>query len=172
MSFLSDITSSIGGLFGGGGATSAPVNPSVYDPYSQYRGQAATQLNQLIANPAMAAAQPGYQQQLQAGQQQVSRGMAATGQLGTGAEKSALQQQGQSTFSSYYNNMLSILEQLSGATQSPAQAGLAMQQAGSLQQGTTTAGLQSFGNLVSGGAGLLNSISSGGGFLSSLASMM
>jgi len=119
-----------GGGGGGGGSTSS----GTYDPYGQYRGQAATQLNDLMNNPSLAMSQPGYQQQLQAGLQQSQRGAAATGMLQSGAEANALQSQGQNTFASYYNSQLANLMQLSGASQSPAAAGLAQQQAASAAQ--------------------------------------
>jgi hypothetical protein len=120
------------GAFGGGGGGGGGYqagSAQQYDPYGPYRAGAATQLQDLMANPAQAMAQPGYQQQLQQGQQATSRGMAATGQLQSGAEQAALQNLGQSTFSSYYNSMLANLAQFSGATQSPAAAGQAQSQA-------------------------------------------
>ena len=123
-------------LFGGGGGGGGSGSPSQgqYDPYGPYRGQAASQLNQLMNNPSMAMSQPGYQQQLQQGMQQTQRGAAATGMLQSGAEANALQSQGQNTFASYYNSQLANLMQLSGASQSPAAAGLAQQQAASAAQ--------------------------------------
>jgi len=139
-----------GGGGGGGGSTSS----GTYDPYGQYRGQAATQLNELMNNPSLAMSQPGYQQQLQAGLQQSQRGAAATGMLQSGAEANALQSQGQNTFASYYNSQLANLMQLSGASQSPAAAGLAQQQAASAAQnrmlqgaGTALSGLSTIGGL-------------------------
>lgn len=118
------------GAFGGGGGGGGYQAGSAqqYDPYGPYRADAATQLQDLMKNPAQAMAQPGYQQQLQQGQQATSRGMAATGQLQSGAEQAALQNLGQSTFSSYYNSMIANLAQFSGATQSPAAAGQAQAQ--------------------------------------------
>jgi len=119
------------GAFGGGGGGGGYQAGSAqqYDPYGPYRGAAATQLQDLMKDPSLAMAQPGYQQQLQQGQQTTSRGMAATGQLQSGAEQAALQNLGQSTFSNYYNSMLANLAQFSGATQSPAAAGQAQSQA-------------------------------------------
>jgi hypothetical protein len=117
----------VGGGSGGGGGYQAG-SAQQYDPYGPYRAGAATQLQDLMANPAQAMAQPGYQQQFQQGQQATSRGMAATGQLQSGAEQAALQNLGQSTFSNYYNSMLANLAQFSGATQSPAAAGQAQSQ--------------------------------------------
>jgi len=129
------IASGVNSLFGGGGGGGGgSTSQGTYDPYGQYRGQAASQLNQLMNNPSLAMSQPGYQQQLQAGQEQSQRGAAATGMLQSGAEAAALQSQGQNTFASYYNSQLANLMQLSGASQSPAAAGLAQQQAATAAQ--------------------------------------
>lgn len=117
---------------GAGGAGGAAG--SGYDPYGPYRGQAASQLNQLMNNPATAMSQPGYQQTLQQGTRAAQRGAAATGQLQSGAEQMALQDVGQQTFGAYYNQQLANLMQLSGASQSPASAGFAQQQAANAAQ--------------------------------------
>ena len=144
------------GAFGssGGGGGGGGTSQGQYDPYGQYRGQAATQLNDLMNNPASAMSQPGYQQQLQQGLVQSQRGAAAAGMLQSGAEAAALQSQGQNTFASYYNSQLANLMQLSGASQSPAAAGLAQQQAASAAQnrayqnlGQLTSTIGAFGNL-------------------------
>jgi len=144
--------SAAGGSTGAGGLT----NTATYDPYSQYRGQAATELNQLVNNPSLAMAQPGYQQQLQQGLQQSQRGAAASGMLQSGAEANALQQQGQNTFSQYYNSQLANLMQLSGASTSPSAAGLAQQQAANAAYGRQMAGI---GSGVSGLSALSGGIS-------------
>ena len=145
------------GAFGGGGGGGGGGSSGQYDPYGQYRGQAATQLNTLMNNPSMAMSQPGYQQQLQAGQEQSQRGAAATGMLQSGAEASALQSQGQNTFASYYNSQLANLMQLSGASQSPAAAGMAQSQAATLAQNRgyqnlnqMTSAIGAVGNLFNG----------------------
>jgi hypothetical protein len=133
------------GAFGGGGGGGS-TSSGTYDPYGQYRGQAATQLNDLMNNPSLAMSQPGYQQQLQQGLVQSQRGAAATGMLQSGAEANALQSQGQNTFASYYNSQLANLMQLSGASQSPAAAGLAQQQAATASQNRA---YQNLGQLTS-----------------------
>ena len=145
------------GAFGGGGGGGGGGSSGQYDAYGQYRGQAATQLNTLMNNPSMAMSQPGYQQQLQAGQEQSQRGAAATGMLQSGAEASALQSQGQNTFASYYNSQLANLMQLSGASQSPAAAGMAQSQAATLAQNRgyqnlnqMTSAIGAVGNLFNG----------------------
>ena len=146
----------LGGSSGGGGGSSGGGSGQYY-PYGQYRGQAATQLNTLMNNPSMAMSQPGYQQQLQQGMRTTQRGAAATGMLQSGAEQNALQNVGQNTFGSFYNSQLANLMQLSGASQSPAAAGMAQQQAASLAQNRqfqginqATSALGAMGNLFGG----------------------
>ena len=95
---------------------------STYDPYSQYRAQAATQLNQLVNNPNIAMSQGGYQAQLQQGVTASQRAAAATGQLQSGGEANAVSNLAQGQFSTYYNNLFNQLSTLSGANQSPASA--------------------------------------------------
>lgn len=117
------ITNALGMGPGGGGGGGLPGG---VDPYSSYRPQAAQELHDLMADPGQAFSLPGYQTQLQMGQQAVNRGMAKTGQLQSGAEQVALQDLGQNTFSSFYNSKLATLMQLSGASQNPAVAANAM----------------------------------------------
>jgi hypothetical protein len=156
------IGSGLSNIFGGGSHGGAAPQPTTsggggaagqYDPYGPYRAEAASQLQQVMQNPALAMAQPGYQQQLQQGMQATERGAAATGQLQSGREQAALQSLGQNTFASFYNSLTSQLEQLSGASQAPAQANLAAQQAAASQFGIQSAGL---GQLSSGLGGLAN----------------
>ena len=103
-------------------AVPATSSLSTYDPYSQYRGQAATQLNQLVNNPAQAMSQGGYQAQLQQGVTASQRAAAATGQLQSGGEQNAISNLAQGQFSTYYNNLFNQLSTLSGASQAPASA--------------------------------------------------
>ena len=132
----------LGGSSGGGGAG---------DPYRPYRKESALQLRELMRNPATAMSQPGYQQQLQEGEKALMAGQAATGQLDSGREKEALVTFGQQSFSSYYNQMLANLMQLSGASQNPSAANLASQQASAIQQSQMMGGAQT---LAGGLAGL------------------
>lgn len=125
----------------GGGSGGGNTNISQYDPYSQYRPEAARQLQALIADPSIAMNSPAYQQQLQQGMQTTSRGMAATGQLQSGGEQVALNTLGQNTFGSFYNSMLANLMQMSGASQSPAAAGMAQTQAALANKSMQTAGI-------------------------------
>ncbi len=114
------IASGVSNLFGGGTSGGGNVaGGSYYDPFAQYRGQYANQLNQLMANPASITSTPGYQFNMQQGQQALNRQAAQTGQQQSGAQQIALQQYNQGFAGSYLNNQLSQLSQLSGATQSP-----------------------------------------------------
>ena len=137
-----------GSSSGSGGATGAQQQ---YDPYGPYRAQAASQLQNVMNNPALAMAQPGYQQQLQQGTQTTERALAAQGGIQSGQEQAALQTLGQNTFGSFYNSLTSQLEQLSGATQAPAQANFAAQQGASSQFGLQSNAL---GQVTSGLGGL------------------
>jgi len=121
-------------IFGGGSSSTAapaPLPQSQTDPYGAIGGrtQAATQLQGFMNNPASAMSSPGYQQQLQQGTQAMQAAGAASGTLQSGAQMNALQSMGQNTFGSYYQQMLSNLGTLSGATsQTPASAANAQTQ--------------------------------------------
>ena len=147
-----------GGSGGGGSGQAGGSTGQQYDPYSPYRDQAAQQLNSLINNPSQAMAQPGYQQQLQQGIQQTNRGMAASGQLSSGQEQSALMSQGQNTFGSYYNSQLANLMQLSGASASPAAAAQAQTQANLAR---SSIGQQNLSNMVSGAGAIIGGVNQG-----------
>jgi hypothetical protein len=147
----------------GGAITNAlglTANPNVAatasDPYAPYRGSAATALNNLVNNPALAMSTPGYQQQLQQGMQQSQRGAAKTGQLMSGNQAAALNAQGQNTFGSYYQNLLAQYEQLSGATQSPASAYAAAAQASAANTATQQSQMNYYGNAISTLGGLFS----------------
>jgi hypothetical protein len=129
-----DIGGALNSIFGSGDSQVMSANPATYDPYAPYRAQAATQLNQLMSNPSMAYSMPGFSSMMQQGQRSVNAGMAATGQLQSGAEQSALQQVGMNTANQYYNQMFNQLSMLSGANQSPYNGAMAAQQAGYLNQ--------------------------------------
>ena len=155
---VNSMTSGGGGGGGGGSGQAGGSTGQQYDPYSPYRDQAAQQLNSLINNPSQAMAQPGYQQQLQQGIQQTNRGMAASGQLSSGQEQSALMSQGQNTFASYYNSQIANLMQLSGASASPAAAAQAQTQANLAR---STIGTQNLSNMASGAGALIGGVNQG-----------
>lgn len=85
-------------------------------PWSQYAGQAAQQLNALNNNPNLVYGLPGYAFQQQQGTQQVSRSGAAAGAGLSGGTLAAINQQGQSTASDFFNNRVNQLSQMAGAT--------------------------------------------------------
>lgn len=114
------VVSGVSNLFGGGSSGSGNVaGGAYYDPFAQYRTGYANQLQSLMNNPGKVQSLPGYQFGLQQGNQALERNAAASGQLRSGGEQIALQQYNQNYANSYYNNMLSQLSQLSGATQAP-----------------------------------------------------
>lgn len=90
------------------------------DPYAQYRADAATQLNQLMKNPAMVYGMPGYNFAQQQGANQILRSAAATGNLGSGNTAASLRRQGAETAQSWFNDYVNKLATYSGASQSPA----------------------------------------------------
>lgn len=100
----------VGSLFGGGGTGGGP-SPNqainIADPYSAYRGAAAQQLNELMANPSSITSLPTYQIAMQGAQRQ----MAAQGYTGSGnALVAAADASGQA-----YQNAFQNLAMLSGA---------------------------------------------------------
>ena len=121
-------------IFGGGSsgtASPAPLPQSQTDPYGAIGGRtaAANQLKSFMDNPSSAMSSPGYQQQLQQGQNAQQAAGAASGTLQSGAQANALQSMGQNTFGAYYQQMLGNLGSLSGATtQTPASGAQAQNQ--------------------------------------------
>lgn len=99
---------------GGGGAQSGSNNPGYYDPYAQYRGNAAQQLNGMMNNYTPET-NPVYGAMLQAAQRQA----VSQGYNGSGNALVAAANAGGQAYQQQFNN----LAMLSGAEQSPAQAG-------------------------------------------------
>ena len=100
------------------------------DPYAQYRPQAASQLQNLLANPSTITSTPGYQFNLAQGMNALQANQAAQGRLVSGGALLQSQQWGQQYATSQLQQQEDMLAKLSGATQSPAtgatsQAGLA-----------------------------------------------
>lgn len=120
------------------------------DPWSQYRTQSASTLNQLMQNPNMVYGMPGYQFAQQQGAKNVQRQAAATGQSISGGTLASLQQQGAQTAQNWFNQYVSTLGQQAGVTNANlgVQAG---QNAQSNQNASQTAALQ---NIMAGAAGL------------------
>lgn len=134
---------------GGGSGSSGSGSSGAYDPFASSRGQYATQLNDLMANPNHAMSMPGYQASLQSGQQSTLAGLASTGQVQSGAQQAALQTVGQNTLSSAYNSQLANLMQLSGASQNPAAGQLAGAQINAARNAQFTSGLGQLAGIAS-----------------------
>lgn len=141
------ITNAITG--GGGNSGGGSGSSGAADPFASSRGQYATQLNDLMANPNQAMSMPGYQASLQSGQQSTLAGLASTGQVQSGAQQSALQTVGQNTLSSAYNSQLANLMQLSGASQNPAAGQLASSQINAARNAQFTSGLGQVAGIAS-----------------------
>lgn len=167
-SVVSSIGNAVSNIFGGGSQQQAPApqasSLATYDPYSAYRGQAATNLNNLVNNPASAMNTPGYQQMLQQGTRTAQAAGAATGTLQSGSQAAALQTLGQSNFNSYYNQLFNQYATLSGANQSPATATAAQNAAqtssAALQAQINNQGASNILGLTGIGAGLYGNITS------------
>ena len=136
-------------IFGGGSpstASPAPLPQSQTDPYGAIGGRtaAANQLKSFMDNPSSAMSSPGYQQQLQQGQNAQQAAGAASGTLQSGAQANALQSMGQNTFGAYYQQMLGNLGSLSGATsQTPAGGAQAQTQSAQLAYNAQNQNMQS-----------------------------
>lgn len=119
-----------GALLGGGsgsGSSGASSSTGVYDPYAQYRPQAAQQLNKLMTTPGSVQDLPSFQAEEQA----ASRTMAAQGYTGSGNALVAAANAGGTAYQQAFNN----LSLLSGAGQNPASAQQAANQQANYQQG-------------------------------------
>jgi len=123
---------------------------SAADPWSQYRSQAASSLNQLMQNPNMVYGMPGYQFAQQQGAKNIQRQAAATGQAVSGGTLASLQQQGATTAQNWFNQYVNTLGTQAGVSNANlgVQAG---QFAQNQQNATQTAALQ---NIMAGAAGL------------------
>ena len=157
-------------IFGGGSsstASPAPLPQSQTDPYGAIGGRtaAANQLKSFMDNPSSAMSSPGYQQQLQQGQNAQQAAGAASGTLQSGAQANALQSMGQNTFGAYYQQMLGNLGTLSGATQTPASGAQAQNQSNQIAYNAQNQNAQSGLGLVGmslGGANAAGLFSGGG----------
>lgn len=108
----------VGGSLMGGGGGGGGQQPAYTDPFGAANRTAEQQrLMNLQANPTSVTQLPGYQFGLTSGVETLNRNYAATGQGGSGAQQVALQQFSQNYAGSQYQNEMSNLSQLSGATQ-------------------------------------------------------
>jgi len=83
------------GVAGQQQAAAAKRAAAADDPMAAYRAQYAEQLSALAADPSSITKTPGYEEGLEYGEQALQRQLAASGQLGSGAEKIAMQGLGQ-----------------------------------------------------------------------------
>lgn len=124
------IGSGLMNMFGGAGENKQ-IDPrqaqQMADPASQYRGQWAGQLNNLIMNPSSFMMSPMMQAANQAGLDSTSRQFAARGMSSSGNEQAALYNQGQANYQGYYQNMINSLSGMVGAPGGGANAALTAQ---------------------------------------------
>lgn len=111
------IASGVSSLFGGdsGGGMSSSQAAQMADPFMQYRGQFGQQLVSLMNDPSSVKNLPGYQFAYDQGLNSLQRGMAATGQVQSGAEQIALSQYGEQFANQYFADQFNRLALLSGA---------------------------------------------------------
>jgi hypothetical protein len=120
------------------------------DPWSQFRPQAATQLNQLMNNPNLVYGMPGYQFSQQQGAKEITRARAATGDLSSGNTLASLNQYGQQNAQNWWNQYVNTLGTQAGV--SNASLGVqANQYAQNKNDVSQTAALQ---NIMAGAVGL------------------
>ena len=133
------------------------------DPFSPYRQQYINQLNALMANPALAMSQPGYQFQRQQGEQALNRKLAVRGMgsytpdgrgSASGGADIARMKYGQEYALGSYNDYVKQLSGLAGANQAPSIGG---QAALSAQTAAASAATQGWG-AINQGIGTLQGI--------------
>lgn len=85
------------------------------DPFAPYRPGFAQQLQQLMANPSSVTSLPGYQANLQAGEQALTRNLASQGLTGSGTAAEAITKFGAEYEQQAFQQQLQNLMGLSGA---------------------------------------------------------
>lgn len=95
------------------------------DWYNQYQAEGTFTPEQVVSK---ISGQPGYQAELNQGQEAISRSAAARGYLGSGRILKELNTFGQNTLSKYYNNTLDRLQSLVGVGANAAGATSQLQQ--------------------------------------------
>lgn len=93
---------------------------SAADPYSQFRQDASTKLNQLMQNPNLVYGLPGYQFAQEEQAKSIQRQAAASGQSISGGTLASLQKQNAAVAQDWFNNYVSQLSTQAGVNQSPA----------------------------------------------------
>ena len=129
----------------GGPSSSSQAAASAADPFASQRSQYQTQLSQLMANPSSVTSTPGYQFNMQQGLNSVQAGNAAKGIGTSGANAAAEETFASGLANSTYQQDVSNLSILSGATTgSPAAAGTAI----TAGNAATAAGISSISGAV------------------------
>lgn len=138
----SQLIGGLGKMFGGAQALSSgrQVQPGQADPFSAYRPQFASQLQNLMSNPNSVTQTPAYQFNLSQGLQGLQAQQAAQGRLVSGGALLQGQQFGQNLAQQSYQDQLKTLMSLSGASQSPAAGASAMQNTAFGNVGSTALG--------------------------------
>lgn len=103
------------------------------DPYAPYRAQAATKLNDLMADPSLVYGLPGYNFAQEEGTKQIGRAAAATGQSISGNTLAAINKQSQGTAKTWFDDYVNNLAMQSGANQNPAGGQVAYSTAANFQ---------------------------------------
>ena len=133
--------------------TSPQAATKAADPWSQYRPEAATQLNQIMNNPNLVYGMPGYQFSQNQGAKEITRARAATGDLSSGNTLASLNQFGQTNAQNWWNQYVNTLGAQAGVSNSSlgVQANQYAQNKNDVSQ---TAALQ---NIMAGSVGLSQS---------------
>jgi hypothetical protein len=103
------------------------------DPYSQFRADASTKLNQLMNNPNMVYGMPGYQFAQEEQAKGIQRQAAASGQSISGNTLASLQKQNAAVAQDWFNNYVGQLSTQAGVNQSPAVGQAAFTNAANMQ---------------------------------------
>lgn len=123
----------VSGIASGVNAMNAPISPTdaqkMADPFASSRQQYIDKLNALMSNPSLVMSQPGYQFALQQGMQGLNRNLSKSGMStstpgfpgtpASGAAGIAQQTYGQNFALKSYNDYVTQLSGLAGATQRP-----------------------------------------------------
>jgi hypothetical protein len=107
------------GLFGPQGQSPDAAKLAA-DPFAPYRTADAQKLQDLMNNPNLAYSLPGYQSAQRQGRTAVNRNAAAAGTLVSGNTLGAITDTTSNIANQWFNNYVSTLSGLSGATQAPA----------------------------------------------------
>ena len=135
----------VSGLTSTNGLMSPQEAQAMADPFASSRQQYITQLNALMANPALTTSTPGYQFNLQQGLAGIEAKQAKSGISRTGAGDIGVQQFGQQAAMSSFDQQVANLSKLSGASQSPSAGAQAALTAQGQKVSQRNAGMQAIG---------------------------